>query len=76
VEKKVPLPAESDPLKKESKSVQPDADLDAIWRFAVGLDLGDRSVLEAEVLMWRICKAKSMPVDAMHRALNEDWEDK
>ena len=48
--------------------------MDAIWRLAVGLDLGSRSVLEAEVLMWRICNAKSMPRKAIERALNEEWE--
>jgi len=59
---------------EKSSYAQPDADLDAIWRLAVGLDLGDRSVLEAEVLMWRICNAKSMPRRAIERALNEQWE--
>ena len=58
----------------KSSYVQPDAELDAIWRFAVGLDLGSRSVLEAEVLLWRICKAKAISPDTMNRALNEDWE--
>lgn len=66
------LPNEGGPEK--SSYVQPDADLDSIWRLAVGLDLGSRSVLEAEVLMWRICKAKSMPYEAVERALNEEWE--
>lgn len=68
------LPEEGAPEK--SSYVSPDPDLDAIWRLAVGLDLGSRSVLEAEVLMWRICKAKSMPREAVERALNEDWESK
>jgi hypothetical protein len=57
----------------QEQSAQPDPDLDAIWRVAVGLDLGSRSVLEAEVLMWRICNAKSMPRDAIRKALNEEW---
>ncbi len=65
-------PTESAPEK--SSYVQPDADLDAIWRLAIGLDLGSRSVLEAEVLIWRICNAKSMPREAVERALNEEWE--
>lgn len=65
---------ENELAEKERRYAQPDADLDAIWRVAVGLDLGSRSVFEAEVLMWRICKAKSMSHDAVHRALNEDWE--
>jgi len=29
------------------------------WRASVGLDLADRTVLEAEVLMWRILQQKS-----------------
>ena len=66
------VPAEGSAEK--SSYVQPDADLDAIWRLAIGLDLGSRSVLEAEVLMWRICNAKSMPREAIERALNEEWE--
>lgn len=65
---------DDEPSKKGPQSAQPDPDLDAIWRIAAGLDLGSRSVLEAEVLMWRICRAKSMPRDATRRALNEDWE--
>ena len=68
------LPEDSDPEK--STCIQPDPDLDAIWRLAVGLDLGSRSVLEAEVLLWRICKAKSVPSEAIERALNEEWERK
>lgn len=58
----------------KSSYVQPDPDLDEIWRVAVGLDLGSRSVLEAEVLMWRICNAKNIPREAIERALNEEWE--
>jgi hypothetical protein len=27
-----------------------------VWRASVGLDLADRTVLEAEVLMWRIVR--------------------
>jgi hypothetical protein len=30
-----------------------------VWRASVGLDLADRTVLEAEVLMWRILQQKS-----------------
>jgi len=32
------------------------AGLDAIWRISIRLDLADRSVLEAEVLAWRILR--------------------
>ena len=60
--------------REERAFTQPDPDLDAIWRLAVGLDLGTRSVLEAEVLLWRICNAKSLSSDLTRRALNSDWE--
>ena len=59
---------------EKSSYVSPDPDLHEIWRVAIGLDLGSRSVLEAEVLMWRICNAKNMPRAAIERALNEEWE--
>jgi hypothetical protein len=52
----------------------PDPELDAIWRIVAGLDLESRSVLEAEVLIWRICTAKSVPGAVRHRALNAEWE--
>lgn len=29
---------------------------DALWRASIGLDLTDRSVLEGEVLIWRIAQ--------------------
>jgi hypothetical protein len=74
VEEKKPFRISVENAPGKSSYVQPDADLDAIWRLAVGLDLGSRSVLEAEVLMWRICNAKSMPREAIERALNEEWE--
>lgn len=67
-------PSQPTEASEKSSYVQPDADLDAIWRLAVGLDLGSRSVFEAEVLMWRICNAKSMPREAIKHALNEEWE--
>jgi hypothetical protein len=56
------LPHRDDPL-------QPDPDADAVWRIAAGLDLESRSVIEAEVLLWRICAAKSLPQDAVRRVL-------
>jgi len=31
--------------------------LEAIWRASIGLDLSDRSTLEAEVLVWRMVRA-------------------
>jgi hypothetical protein len=63
---------ENDDLKCRN-DLQLDADLDAIWKVAIGLDLENRSVLEAEVLMWRICSAKSMPNSTIRRALYEEW---
>lgn len=35
-----------------------DVDDQQVWRASVGLDLADRTVLEAEVLMWRIVRQK------------------
>jgi hypothetical protein len=35
-----------------------DVDDQQVWRASVGLDLADRTVLEAEVLMWRIARQK------------------
>ena len=35
-----------------------DLDGQQVWRASVGLDLVDRTVLEAEVLMWRIVRQK------------------
>lgn len=29
---------------------------DALWRASIGLDLADRTVLEGEVLLWRIAQ--------------------
>jgi hypothetical protein len=43
-------------------------------RIIAGLDIEDRSVLEAEVLIWRICSAKSVPAAAIRRALRGEWE--
>ena len=54
--------------------VPSDSDLDALWKIELGLDLEGRSVLEAEVLMWRICSAKHVPTAAIRRALREEWE--
>jgi hypothetical protein len=35
-----------------------DLDDQEVWRVSVGLDLTDRTVLEAEVLMWRIVRQR------------------
>jgi hypothetical protein len=37
----------------------PDLDDQQVWRASLGLDLADRTVLEAEVLVWRIVWQKS-----------------
>jgi hypothetical protein len=55
-------------------NLPPDPDSDAVWRVAIGLDLEDRGVLEAEALLWRVCCAKSIPEAAIRRALCEEWE--
>ena len=31
-----------------------------LWRACIGLDLADRTVLEAEVLIWRIVQQRSV----------------
>jgi hypothetical protein len=38
----------------------PDLDDQDLWRVCIGLDLADRTVLEAEVLMWRIVQQRSV----------------
>lgn len=35
-----------------------DKEKDAAWKDSIGLDLAERTVLEAEFLMWRIAAAK------------------
>jgi hypothetical protein len=55
-----------------SWNLLPDPDVDALWRAALPLDLESRSVLEAEVLMWRICTARSLSVDAITRSTNAE----
>jgi len=37
-----------------------DFDDQQIWKACIGLDLADRTVLEAEVLIWRIAQKKSL----------------
>jgi hypothetical protein len=53
---------------------QAEADLVAVRRVADGLDVDDRGPLEAEVMLWRICSAKSIPDAAIRRAISEEWE--
>jgi hypothetical protein len=40
--------------------LMPDLDDQHLWRVCIGLDLADRSVLEAEVLIWRILQQRSV----------------
>jgi len=40
-----------------------------VWRAAIGLDLADRPVLEAEVLIWRI--VRQMSTTRMRRSLDQ-----
>jgi hypothetical protein len=42
-----------------------------VWRASIGLDLAERTVLEAEVLIWRIVRQKS--ATQMRHSLNQ-WE--
>jgi hypothetical protein len=39
--------------------VMPDPEDQQVWSASLGLDLADRTVLEAEVLIWRIVRQKS-----------------
>jgi len=39
--------------------VMPDPEDQQVWSASLGLDLADRTVLEAEVLIWRILQQKS-----------------
>ena len=39
--------------------VMPDPEDQQVWNASLGLDLADRTVLEAEVLVWRIVRQRS-----------------
>jgi hypothetical protein len=39
--------------------VMPDPEDQAVWNASLGLDLADRTVLEAEVLVWRIVRQRA-----------------
>ena len=47
----------------------PDLDDQQVLRASLGLDLADRTVLEAEVLMWRVVQQKSATL--MRQSLNQ-----
>ena len=42
----------------------PDPEDQEVWNASLGLDLADRTVLEAEVLIWRIVRQRSATADA------------
>jgi hypothetical protein len=50
----------------------PDAQDQLFWSTSLGLDLADRTVLEAEVLIWRIVRQKSA---LMRRSVNQKESD-
>jgi hypothetical protein len=39
--------------------VMPDPEDQQVWNASLGLDLADRTVLEAEVLIWRIVRQRA-----------------
>ena len=51
--------------------MMPDLDDQQVWRASIGLDLADRTVLEAEVLMWRILRQKSASLTRQSLILSE-----
>ena len=53
---------------------RPSLDAQASAEVADGLDVDDPGPLEAEVMLWRICSAKSIPDAAIRRAISEEWE--
>ncbi len=82
VEKERPVPHvnPTNPPANENSNAhalpQADRDLNAVRRVADGLDAEDRGPLEAEVMLWRICSAKSIPDAAIRQAISEEWEPK
>jgi len=50
----------------------PDPEGQLFWSASLGLDLADRTVLEAEVLIWRIVRQKSTLIQC---ALNQKEND-
>jgi hypothetical protein len=55
-------------LHTSTDSWMPSPDDQMFWSASLGLDLADRTVLEAEVLIWRIVRQKSA---RMQRSLNQ-----
>ena len=48
-----------DLLRNSTDFPMPDPEDQLVWSVSLGLDLADRSVLEAEVLIWRIVRQRS-----------------
>jgi len=44
--------------RSSTDSLKSEFDDQQVWRACVGLDLADRTVLEAEVLIWRVLQQK------------------
>ena len=44
---------------KSTDFVMPDPEDQQVWNASLGLDLADRSVFEAEVLIWRIVRERA-----------------
>ena len=46
-------------LRTSSDFLTTDLNYQQVWRASIGLDLADRKVLEAEVLIWRIVRERA-----------------
>jgi hypothetical protein len=55
-------------LRSSTDLLMQDLEDQQVWRTSIGLDLADRTVLEAEVLIWRILRQKSATL--MRQSLN------
>ena len=51
----------------------PDPEDQQVWNASLGLDLADRTVLEAEVLIWRIVRQRSAIQDAAISKIETTW---
>jgi hypothetical protein len=48
------------PPRTSTDFLVPELEDQHLWRLCIGLDLADRTVLEAEVLIWRIVQQRSV----------------
>jgi len=48
------------PPRTSTDFLVPELEDQHLWRLCIGLDLADRTVLEAEVLIWRIAQQRSV----------------